>query len=586
MSCDGLDDSPRNHEVTVTALRQVVLNHMEYSYAPAPSASSRISTSPRHPISGTLTPSERPKDTPKNQHPPKRRSKSNPQALRSKTTNGASMRKTLVENVKESLKEIKAMRASKVGDSASRSSEANIGLGSSGASLSSEIQMDSGSSCDAEIVDEDSRSSKNELHSARAESSATWTSEMQETEEHCPVNLTPECDLTVVETQLPGALSNLCVEAEKELGVEVPLPAASQLESDPALSEVPTATSDSDETLADAGKSQKILEKGPWPSKLRKRLMRSLSELDSKFELDSNDVQAAREAFLRYDQDGDGELNVSEFGKLLRDQGLNVNYKEALEAIEIVSGQQDSAVDFDSFQQLFADAMRDEKLAAKRRHGFSADEAEFLHSVFDKYDVNHTHKLEGFELSRFLQDISNAPKSTEEQSRLRHQLEQVRGGVLGPLTFKQFLAFVRLLEMEYQTEEEKQKEEAAKCAGLSKQEVEQLKEVFDAQVQDQDTLSCSQVYEILRHGLHLHAGEGQHELKVRGIVEAHAMNKDVALGVNFLGFLGVIGDVAAEEGGSLVQDPSPMNISKFEIRSITSAVVPITAFLKLQKSKK
>jgi len=64
------------------------------------------------------------------------------------------------------------------------------------------------------------------------------------------------------------------------------------------------------------------------------------------------------------------------------------------------------------------------------------------------------------------------------------------------------------------------------------------------------------------------------------------MNKDVTLGVNFLGFLGVIGDVAAEEGGSLVQDPSPMNISNFEIRSITSAVVPITAFLKLQKSKK
>jgi len=110
--------------------------------------------------------------------------------------------------------------------------------------------------------------------------------------------------------------------------------------------------------------------------------MRSLSELDSKFELDSNDVQAAREAFLRYDQDGDGELNVSEFGKLLRDQGLNVNYKEALEAIEMVSGQQDSAVDFDSFHQLFANAMRDEKLAAKRRHGFSADEASSCQDFF------------------------------------------------------------------------------------------------------------------------------------------------------------------------------------------------------------
>merc|ERR1712224_253904 len=80
----------------------------------------------------------------------------------------------------------------------------------------------------------------------------------------------------------------------------------------------------------------KLLARGPGPSKLRKRLMRSCTEEQDKFQLASPDVQAARKAFLSYDLDGDGSLNVREFGRLLRDQGLDVNYQEALEASQIV----------------------------------------------------------------------------------------------------------------------------------------------------------------------------------------------------------------------------------------------------------
>jgi hypothetical protein len=275
----------------------------------------------------------------------------------------------------------------------------------------------------------------------------------------------------------------------------------------------------------------------------------------------------------------------------LRDQGLDVTYKEAIEAIQIANGQAGSAVDLDSFKQLLTHAYREEKVASERRQGFSASDADFLQAIFDKYDVNHNHKLEGIELAKFLEDTNHAPKDAEDQLALRRQLEQVRGGVLGPLSFKHFLALVRLFETKREAQEKSAENEAARSAGLSDEEVRQLKEVFREHAKDSETVATSEVYEILRHGLQLHAGydaaDGQRELKVRSIIASHALNNDIAEGLTFLGFLLVIGDIGLmsweEQGATISQDPSPLHISNFQIRSISTAVGSITAFMKLQK---
>lgn len=557
MSSDGEEDTPRLEVV----LRQAVLDQIECSLALAPSMSSHTRAPKQKPSTqpAPLTArGSKDKSDIKLQAQQPRTPRASKGTSRNMSNDAATRRRTLVENVKGSLRDQKASRSATGANSSSQLPEDNVGLASR---------------VDTDFKDDECVSNQNKSHGTAAMLPVT---DIQETTQESSSNDARE----PVEEQVSARVG---MGSENMISVET---CDLELESNVLLSGASkgTETIDANETFRENLHTPKLLESGPEPSKLRKRLMRACTAEQDEFQLPSPDVQAARKAFLSYDLDGDGSLNASEFGKLLRDQGLNVNYKEALEASEAVSGEK-GTVDFDSFKHLFARAQKEEKKEAQKRQGFSAEEADFLHAVFDKYDVTHNQKLEGFELSRFLEDIGKAPGSTEEQLSLRHQLEQVRGGVLGPLTFKHFLAFVRLLDMQDEVEQEKQREEAAKCAGLSKQEVEQLKGVFEAHAQDQETLCCSEVYELLRHGLHLHAAEGQHELRVRAIVQSHALNSDVAAGVNFLGFLGVIGDIVAEKGDLLVEDPSPMNISKFEIRSVSSVVAPITAGLKLQKSK-
>eukprot|EP00746_Dinoflagellata_sp_MGD_P125090 gnl/MRDRNA2_/MRDRNA2_59784_c0_seq1.p1 gnl/MRDRNA2_/MRDRNA2_59784_c0~~gnl/MRDRNA2_/MRDRNA2_59784_c0_seq1.p1 ORF type:complete len:641 (+),score=146.64 gnl/MRDRNA2_/MRDRNA2_59784_c0_seq1:133-2055(+) len=552
MSSDGEEDTPREEVV----LRQAVLDQIEYSLAPAPSMKAPKQKSSMRPAPLTTNGSKAQSDI-KLQLQQSRTARAS--KGKSRNTNEApTRRRTLVENVKQSLRERKSSRSATKANISSQVPEDDVGLAAN----------------------------QNQFLGMNAMlpvSQALGTTQKS-----------PSIDNTLKLAEEPNSAS-VCIDAENviQIGVEVTSPDKCdiELESNAVPSEAVTATEsiNASETSGDTALTPKLLESSSGPSKLRKRLMRACSRelmrvMSGEFQLASPDVQAARKAFLSYDLDGNGSLDAGEFGKLLRDQGVDVSYQEALEASRTVSGQKDGTVDFDAFKNLFARAQKEENKEAQGRHGFSADEADLLRAVFDKYDVTHNQKLEGFELARFLQDIGKAPGSSEEQRSLRQQLEQARGGVLGPLTFKHFLAFVRLLDMECEVEEEKQREEAAKRAGLSKMEVEQLKEVFEANAQHQETLCCSQVYELLRHGLHLHAGEGQHEAKVRAIVQSHALNNDVAAGVDFPGFLGVIGDVVAETRELLVQDPSPMNISKFNMRSVSSVVAPITAILKLQKS--
>merc|ERR1711937_136597 len=111
-----------------------------------------------------------------------------------------------------------------------------------------------------------------------------------------------------------------------------------------SVKDVDTAHAAAIEQTSDREQIKRLLSRGH--AKLRRHLATQAKE----FPLSSPKMQAARETFQTYDKDGDGMLNVAEFGTLLRNQGLDVTFQDALEAIRTVTGQvADSVggVDFD-----------------------------------------------------------------------------------------------------------------------------------------------------------------------------------------------------------------------------------------------
>lgn len=497
------------------------------------------------------------------------------QAERQRMRSEPPLRKAPVENIKATIKERKDCR--RLRSEVMESHKQNVGIA---------------------LDDEDS--DRNKYSSTMGGLAVTQTAQLQSLES-CTV---PQVGLegppsVAIETLLPDSVPTLHDETDNvkneqsdSLPPEFEYDSIQDVKNLPLSLPIATEDSDKDVDTAHAAAIEQTSDREEIKSLLSRghaKLRRHLATQAKEFPLSSPKVQAARETFQTYDKDGDGMLNVAEFGTLLRNQGLDVTFQDALEAIRTVTGQvADSVggVDFDSFKDLLARAYSNEKLAIERRHGFSAGDADFLQMIFDKYDTNRNKKLEGPEIARFLEDAGYAPKGPEEQLQLRHQLEQARGGVLGPLSFKHFLALFRLFLIEHKIQQEQSEQEAASRAGLSKEEVEQLKDIFDTHARGRETLGCSEVYDILRHGLPLHAAEGQLEKKVHGIIELHSIHNNVAAGLSFQGFMCAVGEIAKYDwtGGGVLQDPSPMNISQFRIRSVTSVVAPITAALKLRKA--
>lgn len=67
-------------------------------------------------------------------------------------------------------------------------------------------------------------------------------------------------------------------------------------------------------------------------------------------------MQALREAFDRYDRDGDGSISVAEFAELLAELGEDLSREEQLLAFDATDRDEDGAIDFEEFAAWWTDS--------------------------------------------------------------------------------------------------------------------------------------------------------------------------------------------------------------------------------------
>lgn len=145
-------------------------------------------------------------------------------------------------------------------------------------------------------------------------------------------------------------------------------------------------------------------------------------------------------AFCRYDVDGDGKLSWSEFGRLLQDQGLPVDLKQAIEALELVAGSGAQGLQLEGFLQLIAHA-------TEARYGYSDSEFCVLRDVFDAYDANSSGFLEAQEYSVLFVDLGLGPSTKHESESLGSLIASCRkDSKLGPVDFTEFLLLARKID--------------------------------------------------------------------------------------------------------------------------------------------
>lgn len=277
-----------------------------------------------------------------------------------------------------------------------------------------------------------------------------------------------------------------------------------------------------------------------------------------------NKLQAVTSTFQQYDEDSNGRLSVSEFHKLLKDQGIAIDIPDVQEAISkanpegsyslLASPSIKDSIDLAAFTELVAHGIRAESLREQQYHGYSKEEAEVLQGVFDAYDGNHTGVLEAAELGNLLQDIGQAPKTFAEQEELRSALESILGGSLRPLRFQDFLEFVKVLEktslgsggsttpQHRQQRRSSDRMEIARKAGLRMADVAGLEDIFAAERKNDGLLTCTEVYELLKTRMRLKAAEGEREQQVHSTIERHAGTTG-SQKLDFEDFLVVVGDL-------------------------------------------
>lgn len=145
-------------------------------------------------------------------------------------------------------------------------------------------------------------------------------------------------------------------------------------------------------------------------------------------------------AFFRYDLDGDGQLSFTEFGRLLQDQGLPVDFKQAIEALELVAGSGAQGLQLEGFLELIA-------RASEARHGYSESEFRVLRDVFDAYDKNSSGFLEAQEYSSLFADLGLGPSTKQESETLGSLIASCKkDSKLGPVDFTEFLALARKID--------------------------------------------------------------------------------------------------------------------------------------------
>merc|ERR1711904_124932 len=149
--------------------------------------------------------------------------------------------------------------------------------------------------------------------------------------------------------------------------------------------------------------------------------------------------------------------------------------------------------------------------------------------------------------------MGQAPRSQAEQEELRNVLQRIVGGSLRPLRFREFLELAKILETttigsgghgakEHRLENRRSSDrlELARKVGLTMADLARLQGIFENESRNGSTLGGTDLYELLKARLRLHAAEGEREQRVHFAIEKYA---STAGSVDFEDFLLIIGDL-------------------------------------------
>lgn len=154
-------------------------------------------------------------------------------------------------------------------------------------------------------------------------------------------------------------------------------------------------------------------------------------------------------------------LGVAEFGRMLREHQVELNYESRCRAMELIGGKGAQAMDFHVFRELVEFTAGTATQAAsqcvdaivgcqhhgnRRRKGLKSPESVALavvRAVFNSYDFSSTGMLRREDYMRLLRDRGQTPRNQEECENLSRQLAFCReDGLPGSLNF---MGFMRLL---------------------------------------------------------------------------------------------------------------------------------------------
>jgi Ca2+-binding EF-hand superfamily protein len=283
--------------------------------------------------------------------------------------------------------------------------------------------------------------------------------------------------------------------------------------------------------------------------------------------LDANGIpdqklQDVTKTFHEYDVDSNGRLSMSEFNKLLKDQGMSIEGTDIAEAVAMVLPEGSSSllsspngVDLQAFTELVAHGVRAEALREEQYCGYSVEQAGVLRDVFDLYDGNHSGVLEANEIGQLLEDMGQAPTTFSEQEELHDVLKKILGGSLRPLQFRDFLEFAKILETTSigsggKAQHEKKPEhrrssdldlmQVARRAGFRMADVLELQGIFNSDANSDNMLRSTELYDLLKSRLRLKAAEGEREMHVHSIIKKHEGSTGA---FDFEDFLVIVGDL-------------------------------------------
>eukprot|EP00792_Barthelona_sp_PAP020_P004965 TRINITY_DN2433_c0_g1_i1.p1 TRINITY_DN2433_c0_g1~~TRINITY_DN2433_c0_g1_i1.p1 ORF type:complete len:149 (-),score=29.94 TRINITY_DN2433_c0_g1_i1:32-478(-) len=137
-------------------------------------------------------------------------------------------------------------------------------------------------------------------------------------------------------------------------------------------------------------------------------------------------VAEYREAFMTFDRDMDGKINLTELAIIMRSLGYNPSERELVEIMNTVDTDASGTVEFSEFLAMMAKKVRE------------ADSAEDLKKAFRFFDKDKTGKISAYELKNILTTMGE-PLSIEDADKLIEVADRNKDG---EIDYEEFVNFM------------------------------------------------------------------------------------------------------------------------------------------------